>query len=147
LTKPLKCSLSLSAKSRGVLPETVLGRPARLRANLSDREKAGTATYEADCLNGDMRIFSIRCADTRRRHATLAVMKHEAEDWRPYDVRRYANRPATCELEQLGVTVAKLYTERAKAEDTEIQHEIDSALADLAKWCESMAIPTSQQCG
>lgn len=63
------------------------------------------------CVLGDVRIFSVRCARTGKRVATLGIAV-VACYWVPYQVKRAANRPAGCELEQLTTEVARLYTER-----------------------------------
>ncbi len=67
-------------------------------------------TYEETCIEGDIRIFSVRCRDSGKRLATLAIQAAKECGWLPYEVRGMANRPVSGELEQLATTVAREYT-------------------------------------
>ncbi len=71
-------------------------------------------TLVRDCVENSVRMFSVRSSSTGRRIATLGI-KLYFKTWTEYQVKRAANRPATYELEQLAIIVARLYTQRSRA--------------------------------
>ena len=104
------------------LPRTTIGRfeiiPIESGLGLFDEAVAmhNCADILArDCVEGRIRIFSVRRAFGGERVATLGIANY-GKYWTDYQVKRAANRPATCELEQLTIEVARLYMERCSAE-------------------------------
>jgi hypothetical protein len=72
-------------------------------------------TYESQCVQGIARIFSIRCAETGKRLATLGILAIGEGAWTIYDFRGTANRPVPAALRELGWTVAQEYSARQTA--------------------------------
>ncbi|MDP1673665.1 MAG: hypothetical protein Q8L65_11185 [Burkholderiales bacterium] len=97
------------------LPQTVIGRfevlPLTNGAALIEEAyvmRNCLDLYASRCESGDVRLFSVRCAETGRRIATLGLGADWVEGgWHVLDIRRCANRPPTVELQRLAVEVVQ----------------------------------------
>lgn len=97
------------------LPQTAIGRfdvmPLRDGAALVEEAFAMRNCldiYAERCHTGDVILFSVRCGKTGRRVATLGLCTALVESgWHVLDIRRFANRPPTVELQRLAVDVAQ----------------------------------------
>ena len=97
------------------LPQTVIGRfevmPLSNGAELIEEAYAMRNCldlYAQRCESGDVRLFSVRCAETGRRVATLGLCTALVEGgWDVLDIRRFANRPPTVELQRLAAEVGQ----------------------------------------
>ncbi|MDP1536135.1 MAG: hypothetical protein Q8L95_03010 [Burkholderiales bacterium] len=64
--------------------------------------------YAERCHSGGVSLFSVRCVKTGRRIATLGLCTALVEGgWHVLDIRRFANRPPTVELQWLADDVAQ----------------------------------------
>ncbi len=97
------------------LPQTVIGRfevmPLSNGAALVEEAYAMRNCldlYAQRCESGEVRLFSVRCAETGRRIATLGLGVDWVESsWHVLDIRRFANRPPTVELQRLAAEVVQ----------------------------------------
>ncbi len=65
-------------------------------------------TYAVRCVAGEVCLFSLRCAVTGKRMATLGLCRDQTGKlWLMFDVRRFANRPPTVELQRLAAEVVE----------------------------------------
>lgn len=115
----------LVANSRGtqwssLLERTVIGRfeviPLISSAELAEEAIAMRHcidTYRFRCESNEWRVFSVRCALTGRRVATLAIFDCEDAGWVAFDIKAFANNPTSTELGRLAEKVATLYDELA----------------------------------
>lgn len=97
------------------LPRTVIGRfgvwPLTNGAALVEEAFAMRnclETYAVRCVAGEVCLFSLRCASTGKRMATLGLCRDRARKvWLVLDIRRFANRPPTVELQRLAAEVVE----------------------------------------
>lgn len=74
------------------------------------------ATYTEWCLNGDVRLFSIRRVDSGKRIADLSIVPEEGGTWVVSDIKGYANTMSSAQLESFAWWIADAYTKAARVE-------------------------------
>lgn len=122
LDRKMREAKAQGAAWRSTLSRTTVGRFTLIPlTNAADLVEEAIAMrhcvdiYVERCAHGENRLFSIRCTETRKRVATLALRNGYGEGWYLHDLKGYANSPPSPELVRLAVTAGRLYAEREQA--------------------------------
>jgi hypothetical protein len=82
------------------------------------------ATYLDHCASNRARLFSVRTSKTGKRVANICIYEEANEVWEMLEVAGRANSPVDDSMDKLADYLASLYTQAARSQTQEQEHEI-----------------------